>query len=254
MKSSPRPARAASPLSATLHNHLNAYALGATAAGVTLLAATQPARAEIVFTPVNGQIANGERLSLDLNHDGVVDFKLINDLHQSTTPFGDDLSIKPVVAGNAVWGGRSNRVFYFAAALPPGIAINSQAPFQARQLNLAFASLTAITYVSGGPWKSARNRFLGLKFLINGEVHFGWARLTVTADKHKEEVTAVLTGYAYETVANTPINAGQTSGPAQSASLTEPTPSSGPSLLGFLALGSSGLSAWRRDEPLDQVQ
>ena len=246
MNPSRRPARAVSPLSAALQYHLNAYALGATAAGVALLATTQQADAEIVFTPANGRIANEERLNLDLNHDGVVDFQLLNDLHLSTTPFGDDLSIKPL-AGNAVWGGKSNRVYYFAAALPAGIAINSQAPFQARQLNLAFASLTAFTYVSGGPWKSARNRFLGLKFLINGEVHFGWARLTVLANKHKEEVVATLTGYAYETQANTPIIAGQTSGTFSGAVLTAPAPSGRTALLGLLALGSPGLTAWRRE-------
>lgn len=246
MKSSPRPTRAASPLSSALHKNLNTYALGATAAGVALLAATKPANAEVVFTPTNGRIVNGERLNLDLNHDGVVDFALINDLHQSTTPFGDDLSIKPTAPGNAVWGGKSNRVYYFAAALPAGIAINSNAPFQARQLNLAFASLTAFTFVSGGPWKSARNRYLGLKFLINGEVHFGWARLTVLANKHKEEVVATLTGYAYETVANTPIIAGQTSGKATAAPV-ESTPPTELTMLGFLALGCPGLSAWRRE-------
>jgi hypothetical protein len=43
MKLSPGPARAASALSAALHKNLNAYAVGAAAAGAALLAATQPA-------------------------------------------------------------------------------------------------------------------------------------------------------------------------------------------------------------------
>jgi len=53
-----------------------------------------------------------------------------------------------------------------------------------------------------------RTRYLGLEFLINGEVHFGWARLTVTCKDLR--VLATLSGYAYETVPNTPIIAGQT--------------------------------------------
>ena len=269
MRLSPKPDRAASPLSAALHKNLNAYAVGATAAGVALLAATQPANAEVVFTPANHRIANDQRLNLDLNHDGVVDFQLINELFLSTTPFGDNLSVRPAAAGNAVCGGKADHG-YFAAALPAGLAINSKTPFQERQLNLAFhqcrrqsrladarfardqhnlafASLTAFTYVSGGPWKSARNRFLGLKFLIDGEVHFGWARLTVMANKQKEEVTAILTGYAYETEANTPIVTGQTKGASEAVSRADPIPASKPTMLGWLALGSPGLSAWRRE-------
>lgn len=243
MRSSPKSDRAASPLSAALLKNLNAYAVGATAAGVALLAATQPANAEVVFTPANHHIANGGRLNLDLNHDGVVDFQLINDLHLSTTPFGDALSARPAVSGNGVCGAKANDG-YFAAALPAGIAIDSKTPFQGRRLNLAFASLTAFTYVSGGLWKSARNRFLGLKFLIDGEIHFGWARLSVMADKQKEEVTSILTGYAYETEANTPIIAGQTEGASQAPARAD----SERAILGWLALGSPGLSAWRREQ------
>jgi len=250
MKPSSRSARTPSQFSSTLHNNLNAYTLSAAAAGVALLAMTPPAEAEIVFTPVNGRIANGSRFALDLNHDGVIDFTITNDLHLSTTPFGDDLDISPAVAGNGVWQGpreRYNQVD--AAALPAGVSVGSGKPFTFQPVNMAYASLTAFTYVSGGPWKKAANRFLGLKFLINGEVHYGWARLTVLADKHKEEVAAVLTGYAYETVANQPILTGQVSGTAANASLTLPTETLRPAVpLALLALGSPGLAVWRRQE------
>jgi hypothetical protein len=249
MKSSPGPARAASPLSAALHNNLNAYALGATAAGVALLASTQPANAEVVFTPANGQVVSGHKLNLDLNHDGIVDFYLINDRHVSSTRFAATLSVRPLggsLASNGVWAAKS--LSYAAAALPAGVTVDSHAPFHSIQMLMALASHNRTDGShSGGPWKSARNRFLGLKFLINGEVHFGWARLSVLANKHKEEVTATLTGYAYETVANTPIAAGQTSGTAEAASLTDPAPASEPTMLGWLAVGSAGLSAWRRE-------
>jgi hypothetical protein len=41
------------------------------------------------------------------------------------------------------------------------------------------------------------------------ETHYGWARLTVTRQAYHFQ--ALLAGYAYETIANTPILAGQTS-------------------------------------------
>jgi hypothetical protein len=235
--------------SSSLHNKLNAYALSAAAAGVALMAVSSPAEAEIVFTPVNGQITSGSKYALDLNHDGVVDFNLINDLHLSTTPFGDDLNISPAVRGNAIWQGARERYNQAdAAALPAGVPVGSGKPFIFRNVNMAYASLTAFTYVSGGPWKNVTNRFLGLRFLINGEVHFGWARLTVLADSHRETVKATLTGYAYETVANQPILTGQTSGTLEESSMTRPAGSHPALQLGLLALGSPGLAAWRREE------
>jgi carboxypeptidase T len=40
-------------------------------------------------------------------------------------------------------------------------------------------------------------------FQINGEIHYGWAQLSVEAS------TATLMGYAYETIPGMPINAGE---------------------------------------------
>lgn len=57
--------------------------------------------------------------------------------------------------------------------------------------------------------------FLGLQFLINGETHYGWAAVSVVFvdSKIPWTLSATLTGYAYETVADQPIVAGQISGP-----------------------------------------
>jgi hypothetical protein len=65
-------------------------------------------------------------------------------------------------------------------------------------------------------------------------------------------VVARLTGHAYETIPNKPITTGQTKGPDNNsieepnAALTMPTPD--PATLGALAMGSPGLSIWRRKE------
>jgi hypothetical protein len=91
------------------------------------------------------------------------------------------------------------------------------------------------------------NRYLGLKFKIKGKTHYGWARLSVEASKRPYEITAVLTGYAYETIPGKPIIAGATRGPddaVQAASINMPVPAT----LGALAMGAPGLSIWRREE------
>lgn len=55
-----------------------------------------------------------------------------------------------------------------------------------------------------GSWengqKGVTNRYLGLEFKVNGNVHYGWVRLNFPFSKG-----ATITGYAYETIPNKPI-------------------------------------------------
>jgi hypothetical protein len=253
MKSTHSSSRPAAQLSPTLHKNLNSYALGAAAIGAAVLAAPQPAAAEIIYTATNQHIHDNLRFDLDLNGDGITDFILVNRLHISTTPFGDDLSILPAANGNGFIGRKQAQFSYGAAALPLGAHVGPDAPFIEHQANLAFASSSTDI---GGPWVNAKNRYLGLKFMINGEVHYGWARLTVRAYLGTDSVQSDLTGYAYETIPNQPIEAGQMSNSADSRSSDEAsidqsrhdaTPSLGQTL-GSLALGSVSLSLWRKGE------
>lgn len=243
-------------LSPALNKNLNAYALGAAAVGVAALASPQAVSAEIIYTPANQHIHDNMKFDFDVNGDGVTDFILVNRLHISTTPFGDDLSIQGAAKGNS-FVGEKVKFSYFAGALPLGGHIGSKQPFLGRNANMAYASLVAgsPSYVSGGPWKNAKNRYLGLKFMINGEVHYGWARLTVLTYSHKQQVESVLTGYAYETVANQSIKAGQMSNSAEAARTDANSEQVGhtasfltPPTLGLLALGSPSLPLWRREE------
>jgi hypothetical protein len=114
----------------------------------------------------------------------------------------------------------------------------------------SFSDTGARRFLNGscnGPWSKAKNRYLGLQFLIEGKVHFGWARLNASC--RGTDVFAILTGYAYETIPGKSIIAGATKGPddaAPTASFTMPTPE--PVTLGALAMGAPGLSIWRRKE------
>ena len=85
-----------------------------------------------------------------------------------------------------------------------------------------------------GHWVNVKNRYLGLKFQIKGKTHYGWARLSVQAIS---QISATLTGYAYETIANKPIIAGKTNGP----DVITVQPAS----LGHLAAGASAIPVWR---------
>jgi hypothetical protein len=148
----------------------------------------------------------------------------------------------------------------FAAALPLGAAIQNGQRFGGKDkpVGMGFVAFrTSNTHSTKwyGPWMNGgngvRNRYLGLKFEIGGQFHFGWARLTVTTTQ-PHTWRATLTGFAYETVSGKGIFAGQMKGADDASAeesnpaLTVPTPES--ATLGVLALGSPGLSIWRREE------
>jgi len=216
-----------------LDRNLAAYMLAAGAAGVSLLA-TQSAQAEIVYTPAHIAISPRSSIELDLNHDGVNDFLVSRWLYGD----GSHLTIDQQAPANGILGD--------GAALPSGVRIGPKGAF------VGYASMASNVTISGesfsdGPWKNVTNRYLGLKFSVNGETHYGWARLTVTA---KGGIVATLTGYAYETVPNKPIMAGKTSGP-EVASTVEPAAMSAPATLGRLAGGASYRAIWRRDDDMD---
>jgi len=80
---------------------------------------------------------------------------------------------------------------------------------------------------------------MGVRFLINGETHYGWIRMSVTAAPY--QVTDYITGYAYNTVANQPISAGEGARKPVRAGLD-------PGTLGILGLGAAGLALWRKKE------
>jgi hypothetical protein len=218
MPRSPRSRKTAS-LSQLTHNRLNMYAFAAGAAGVGLLALDVPAEGRVVYTPDNQMIGLNGGLSLDLNHDGITDFVFSNYFSSSFSHLG----IAPVNRSNEIFSTGGSSLPVFAAALPAGKKIGPAGKFQKAKSH----SDEMVIAGCQGPWVHAREKYRGLKFIIEGEVHFGWARLNVNCDS---PIKARLTGYAYETVADEPIVAGDKMG--AEASVETGT-------LGSLALGAA---------------
>jgi hypothetical protein len=244
-------------LSESLHHRLNMYALAASAAGVGALALTPSAEGKIIYTPAHSVVRRGHSVALDLNHDGTRDFTF-HETFITTMSVGEDhsliLSVLPARRSNEIWG-----MAHHASALPAGIRIGPK-----RHLSYAKKLMAVDYYADGtggsgtcaGPWNHVKNRYLGFKFMIKGEAHFGWARLNVTCTTtyQSHTVTGVLTGYAYETTPNKAIITGRTnsledeSGAEQVSSASQTLPDLKPVSLGLLASGSPGLFVWRRKE------
>jgi hypothetical protein len=245
MKQPSRCSRTTAHVSGPLDHQLNLYSLAASAAGVSVLALVSPVQARIVFTPAHIKLTPNHKFALDLNHDGIKDFELLDEAAGSS----DFLESKPLQTGNALAQANTDcNPSVGVAALKAGVLIGKGQTFS----NNVYCMAQYIGADGGslGSWAGGvKNRFLGLQFMINGQKHFGWARLSVTAAPY----TAVLTGYAYETIANKPIIAGRTKGPEEVSAIPamRDEHSAG---LGVLATGSRGLSIWRRKEAADGTE
>jgi hypothetical protein len=224
---------------------LNAYTLAAVAAGVGLVASAQPAPAEVIYTPTNENLRRNMLVNIDLNHDGITDFTLFNVFSN----FGNRRSWLLLVYrdSNEVAGKSDN-----AAALTAGIPVGPAAEFQSNNvvhMARVYSSYGLIKSESGY-WRDAHDRYLGLKFMISGQTHYGWARLNVEASKNG--IRAALTGFAYETVPNRPIIAGHIDNSMAgglrrfSSPTIDVTRESQPASLAMLARGSASLDIWRR--------
>jgi hypothetical protein len=284
MESQGNPTRRPTTLSARLNKGLVSYVAAAGAAGAGMLAGAQPADAEVVYTPANTPILINTPVALDLNNDGSIDFQLSNNYRafarKSCTQncsFGANatLQVSPVQAGNAIWAidavsHRSDKVpgkaktakqaaapAFWGVLVAPGRKLQPM-PEVMRSEIFSGTIFGFASYRSFGPWGKDRpfvGSYLGLKFMVGSEVHYGWARIAVQADRLS--IKATLTGYAYETVPNRPIVTGLTHGTfdgsaeTDSAALGE-TPATDATTLGRLALGATGLPASRVSQVVAQ--
>ena len=217
-------AKSPQPLARPLSRRLLAYA---TMAGAGVAAGTRPAEAEVVYTPTHSNIHFN--YPLDLNNDGIPDFRIASSYFSGFSYLG----VFPIGKGNKMAvavGDKSCRAFGepTAAALPAGAQIGPGVSFQGAATCMA----AGYSGLNDGPWVDAKDRYLGFAFVIGGQIHYGWARLTVN-QFYCRGCQARLEGYAYETVPGKAIRAGDEGKGADEASVA-------PGSLGMLALGAAG--------------
>jgi len=247
--------RSAVGLGRQLEKNLLAYV--AAAAGAGLLSAAPSAEAEIIYTPSNTPMAIAQTnqgialTSLDLNNDGVPDFSFAmsstlrffsTTVIATTTHVKFLLKVVPGQTGNEAVQGQQAPT---ASAVPAGVKIGPQEKFAPGDLYMAIKScgISRCTR-SSGTWPKVGYAYVGLKFLIDGQVHYGWARVKFPypglIGYGEPNYYPSIYGYAYESTPNQPIVTGQTSGTAQ-----QTTSASTPASLGMLAVGASGVNLWR---------
>ena len=256
-------AKRRSQLSKSTDRRLKTYAMVAIAAGVGAMALAQPAEGEVVITrkkipiPVSSYFDPPPHpVFLSLNNNGINDFSFSL---SSFAYHGRDmiLAVRPLeggaVQGHEMPGVNGFSAFYDSmlkreAKIGPSAHFSSaQGPAVVeRQTNFVNSTSYSITKSYGNWGGNASNTYLGVKFLIDGETHYGWGRLMV-ATSPTHGISATITAYAYESEANKKIIAGVPEG--GSAAVLDPT--TGPSL-GALAAGAEGLPRWKNPPPVEQ--
>jgi hypothetical protein len=237
-----------------LEKNLLAYAA---AAGGGLIGLAHPAEAQIIYTPSNIPLAEafaGSAITqFDINNDGTPDFKFTEFQYQTMGLGGSSLKIMPDQNSNEIVGvliKGENQVT--AAALEGGVEVGPNANFQSSPNGLIMGGIFFGT--SGGPplgsWRKVETAYLGLKFVVNNQTHYGWVRIKFISPGGYEG--ASISGYAYEATANQPINTGQTSSATkkkeQTVSQAVPDPTARADQrnqsLGMLALGAAARTSF----------
>jgi hypothetical protein len=272
MSGAPKPRRTAI-LAKSLDKQLNRYTLAARAnclltyaaavgaAGVSVMSLAPLAEARIIYTPTNVNIPVPSRSGYTLTW---IDFENLGKAGAPHTSRDADFEIvreagckstfvcvSGMFAGG--YGNKSNSIAAtangYAVALGRGARMGPHRHVEGRgEMAAVWHSNARHTTLWDGQWanggKGLKNGYLGLKFTLNGDVHYGWARVSLTV-KNNRFNTATLTGYAFETIPNKSIIIGKTQGPDV---IVEPA------TLGHLAAGTKARSAWRKRGAVPDAQ
>ncbi len=173
-------------------------------AGSFALLGTQ-SDAQIIYTDVNPDSTlamGGSFYNLDLDNNGTFDFSIIVNVGTASSFTSQQIAITP--AGTNGIAGDTVGAYVYPLALNAGDTIKSTLQFNFSP-SQSMASYFGPSY-SYGNWLATTNKYLGLHFYIGTALHYGWARLDVSATANQ----FIIKDYAYNTIPDAFILAGQT--------------------------------------------
>ena len=177
-----------------------------------IIALANTANAQIVHTDIEpdftGLVTDWESYSLDIDNDGVRDFDIYAS-HFSVTSSHSYSSRYLKVNGqlNEILCETFNNIgdpkaIDLSANISNSLnSFSNNADWEGGNQTMAWTW----NDFSGGDFRGETDKYLGVRFKIEGEWHYGWVRIDVDYDVN----TFVIKEYAYESTPNTPINAGE---------------------------------------------
>ncbi len=186
---------------------------------------TTTGTSKIVYTdvkPDSAILSTTDSFNLDLNNDGIPDFEFQKSIfimecgHNPEVPpthtFSTKLSVTPTRANNAIIASVSN----FSLVLDSAASINPDSLWGIGTQILFEVTATSYCGVVSehGYWLNVADKYIGLKFIKGNNTYYGWARLSSTYSASSSSVMIgdqlILKDYAYNSIPNQPILAGQT--------------------------------------------
>ena len=155
-------------------------------------------QAQVVYTDVNPDSLVSSSYELDLNNDGSPEF-----LIEKTTDGGID-----IVQATGL-SDQDSLIGYYAGfpaitGYPSALSSNEVIDGTATFVDEGVMGGDHELIMEDADWPDGFNRYLGLKFNISGEVHYGWAKIKISTDY----VAFTITEYAYNATAGAAINSG----------------------------------------------
>lgn len=266
--------RNVSELAPPVLRRLNSYALAASAAGVTALACSVPAACTPVCKSVGISLIATGNYALNPAGQAIAPFNL-GETNEDVSSLSGTAWNRGFLTPNSA---RAKALLSrgLPAALAAGARIGPGSDFGKGK---SYGMLFTYGPANGGTYRHhlgnlrlARLNYLGFKFSVSGQDHYGWVRIKVTFSFGGDGPvgTMQIQTYGYETTPNTAILAGQCSASqlsrdvppvASHIAVTKPPIYSSPdhaptshsarlnvASLGLLALGASGLPLRRREE------
>ena len=189
-----------------LQKKLKSYSL---TAGAVIAAGT--ANSQVVYTDINPDITktlNGDFYDLDLNNDATADFNIYMDKSSFTSSYFSSNSFGVYIdryGSNSMLSSTS----YYARALNTGDIVGpTQTIWTSTYLTMVrarfYSSYGFSSYSTAGLWGNVTDKYLGLKLVVSGQTHYGWARLDVNTTNG----SFTIKDYAYDATPNQPILAG----------------------------------------------
>ncbi|MEZ4795634.1 MAG: T9SS type A sorting domain-containing protein [Flavobacteriaceae bacterium] len=189
----------------SLNKRLSQYgALTLAAAGITGV------NGQIIYTDVDPDGGGTNALfELDFNNDGASEYVILNNFASGSY---DVLRIFPYTLSasafntNAILGSSASAGAYkYPFALNSGAMISSGLTSWINDSDFQTMNWNSCAYANSN-WCGETDKFLGLRFDISGNTHYGWARLDVPLAPN----TWVIKDFAYNSTPDAPIMAGQT--------------------------------------------